>query len=403
MGVEPHPLPLAEPERPRLLPDRVRHADAAEVVRERGAPHERDRVRREAHAPRRGLGELRHARRVLAKPRRLEIGERGDGHEGGVDPFARDPDLRKRLDLQRLLPHPRLVQLGEHLVEVARGEIGESRLVRRARSTLDDCACLLGAGGGEKDGDVSRHVQETHRQRDRVAAGDTREPQPVPALEDVFERRLGARAEAEPPGEPLRHLAVHRQRLAGRRKAVGDGLLDHGGAELRGATEADVRPEEREDLRGVARVDERERGPRHDVVAVQLRRLVPVRGAPGGVKERDVVRVDELLRGCSGELAETDREHGGAQRVLERLPGAEVGREREGADHLGSADGPLAGRQPCRACRGILRRHVGMLPPFDGAERSTIPRARRSSGAGLKPARRTHVRHFAGNRATVEA
>jgi len=107
---------------------------------------------------------------------------------------------------------------------------------------------------------------------------------------------------------------------------VGNGLLDHGGAELRGATEADVGPEERKDLCGVARVDEREHGPRHDVVAVQLRRLVSVRGAPRGVKERDVVRVDELLRRCSGELAETDREHGGAQRVLERLPGAEIGR-----------------------------------------------------------------------------
>ena len=51
---------------------------------------------------------------------------------------------------------------------------------------------------------------------------------------------------------------------------------------------------------------------------------------------------DELLRRCTGELAESDREHGAAQRVLERLTGAEVGREREGADHLGGADRLLA-------------------------------------------------------------
>jgi hypothetical protein len=60
------------------------------------------------------------------------------------------------------------------------------------------------------------------------------------------------------------------------------------------------------------------------------------------VEERDVVGVHEFLRGCSGELTEADRKHGGAQRVLEWLPGAEVGREREGTNHLGSADRPLA-------------------------------------------------------------
>ena len=217
---------------------------------------------------------------MLAQPRRLEVGERGDGHEGSVEPLAGDPDLGRRLDLQRLLPDPRLVQPGEDVVEVARGELGQARLVGRARSTLDHRARLLRSGGGEKDGDIPRHVQEAHRQRDRVAADETRESEPVPALEDVLERRLGPRAEAEPPGETLRHLAVHRQRLAGHRKAVGDGLLDHDGAQLRGATEADVRPEEREDLCGVARVHERERGPGHDVVAIQLRGLVSVPGAP---------------------------------------------------------------------------------------------------------------------------
>ena len=128
-----------------------------------------------------------------------------------------------------------------------------------------------------------------------------------------------------------------------------------------GRPDPDVGPVEREHLRRVGRVDEVEGGSVRDVVAVQLRRLVPVRRAPGGVEERDVVGVRELLRRRSGELAETDREHGGAQRVLERLPGAEVGREREGADHLGGADRPLGRRaaaprvpppgDPARACR----------------------------------------------------
>ena len=67
--MESNALPLAEAEGSLLLPDRVRHADASEVVRERGAAHERDGVVREAHSPRGGLGELGHARRVLAQPR----------------------------------------------------------------------------------------------------------------------------------------------------------------------------------------------------------------------------------------------------------------------------------------------------------------------------------------------
>ena len=86
-----------------------------------------------------------------------------------------------------------------------------------------------------------------------------------------------------------------------------------------------------------------------DVIAVELRRLVTVRCASRSVEQRDVVRVDELLRGRAGELSQTDREHGGAQGVLERLSGTEVCREREGADDLGRAD------------RSGIVPHVGIL------------------------------------------
>jgi hypothetical protein len=115
---------------------------------------------------------------------------------------------------------------------VPRGELGKSRLVRGARSTFDDCPCLVGAGGGEEEGDVPRHVEETHRYRDRIAAG-VRESPSVPAREDVLERHLDARTEVEPPGEPLRHLAHRRECVTRPRARVGDGVVDHGGAELR--------------------------------------------------------------------------------------------------------------------------------------------------------------------------
>ena len=56
------------------------------------------------------------------------------------------------------------------------------------------------------------------------------------------------------------------------------------------------------------------------------------------MKERDVVGVREFLRRRSGKLAEPDGQHGGAQRVLERLSRTQVGGEGEGANDLGGAD-----------------------------------------------------------------
>ena len=282
--------------------------------------------------------------------------------------------------------------------EAARGEIGQSRLVCPARPLLDHRAGGLRSSGGQKT-EMSRATC-TSRIGKGIASppATTREVQAVPALKDVFECRLGARTESEPSGESLRHLAVHGQCLAGRRQAVGDGLLDHDGTELRRAAESDVRPEERDDLLGIARVDERERGPRHDVVPVDLRGLVSVRRATRGVQERDVVRIDELLRRRSGELAQPDREHRGAQRVLERLPRPEVGRQRQRTHHLGRTDRPLPGRRPSCACCRILRVHGDTLtrsrPPILTAEWSGAPAVARhtrpstvsDSGARRRPA-----------------
>ena len=220
-----HALPLAEPERAGLLPDRVRDADAAEVVRERGAPQE---VTESAGRP------MRHAAASASSATPVEC-SRSQGdlspviaaivRERRVDPVAREPDQRRRLALEPDLPHPRLVELGEHLVEVPRGELGEPRLVGAARSPLDDRACLS-PPGGQEERDVPRHVQEAHRQRDLVA-GHVRESPPVPAREDVLERLLDARPQAEPAREPLRHLAHRRERLAGPRAGALDGILDH--------------------------------------------------------------------------------------------------------------------------------------------------------------------------------
>ena len=145
------------------------------------------------------------------------------------------------------------------------------------------------------------------------------------------------------------HIVANASRALGPALAIASSTS--GLADLRGPADADVRAVEREHLRGVGRVDQEERGSVRDVVVEHLHRLVPVRGAAGGVQQRDVVGVRKLLRRRSGQLPETDREHGGAQRVLERLPGAEIGRERQRADHLGRADRLLVSSHSSDATR----------------------------------------------------
>src|SRR6185437_15227293 len=97
-----------------------------------------------------------------------------------------------------------------------------------------------------------------------------------------------------------------------------------------------------------------------DVIAEELRGLVPVRRAARRVEQRDVIRVRELLAGGAGELAEPDGKHGAAQRVLERLPRAEVRGDGQGGHHLGEADGLLDLRSR-RANRGLRWAHRAIL------------------------------------------
>jgi hypothetical protein len=123
--VQAHALPVAQSERPRLLPDRVRHADAAEIERERRTPHLCDLAGREVQAPCRSLGQLRHGLGVSAQPARLEIGERRGDAERGIDLVAGDPALWRRLAGDRLVPDLRFVQAEQEVVEVLDRESGE--------------------------------------------------------------------------------------------------------------------------------------------------------------------------------------------------------------------------------------------------------------------------------------
>jgi hypothetical protein len=280
--VQPNALPFAEPECGGLLPDRVWHAYAAEVVGERCAPEERHFVLVQVRPPRGSLGELRDGRAVLTQPRRLQAGDRGDRREAFFDRLTVQPDRGRRLDRERVLPHARLVELREYRVQVRDRQLDQARLVSGAGALLEHCTRTLGPGCGEEQRGVLCDMQQADRERD-LLAGHGRDPQPVPAREHVSERRLDARAQAEPDGEPLCDLAHRFKRFASPRTGLRDRLLKHLGAHLGRPSEPDEGAIELEYLVRLGGVDQVERGPVRDVVAEQLARLVPVGGAAGGV------------------------------------------------------------------------------------------------------------------------
>jgi hypothetical protein len=105
-----------------------------------------------------------------------------------------------------------------------------------------------------------------------------------------------------------------------------------------------------------------------DVIAEQLRSLMPIRRAARCVQERDIVGVGQLLGGCSGKLAELNGQHGGAHRVLKWLPGSEVGRDRECANDLRSADRPLRRARHCCDAPDVLCRHITTLLLLSGKQ-----------------------------------
>ena len=148
----------------------------------------------EIRAPGGGLGELGDGRAVLAQPRRLEpviaaiaakpasIGSPCSQIGGKARSRARSPTSAAR-------PTRRASRRGSR----RRARPAAAHRRRPAR-LLEHGARLVGARGGEEQRGVLGDVQETHRQRDRLARGG-REAEPVPAREDVLERLLDARAQ----------------------------------------------------------------------------------------------------------------------------------------------------------------------------------------------------------------
>ena len=259
MRVEPDPLPLSEAEPSGFLPDRIRHADAAEILRERCASQERYGSRRQSQTPRGGLCEIGDAGRVLAKPWRLETGERGDGHERCVD-FSPGIQTCGNGSISSTCSHIRVSSSSARISSKFRRASSASRGSYAAPVRRSMTPRASTGPAAERKREMSRPTCKRRIGNGIASPRDVREPPSVPAREHELQRSLDARAEVEPPRETLRDLAHRRKRIAGARAGVGDRVLDECGADLRWAACPDVRPVERKHLRRAGRIDEVEGG-----------------------------------------------------------------------------------------------------------------------------------------------
>jgi hypothetical protein len=338
LGVQPYLLPLDHAERRRPVPDRVRDARAPEVVDVARAPDACSLVLAETQSPGRGLGQLGDGPRMSEPPRRLQVDEVGERRTSLVERRGVESALLAGLGLDQRRPGRLGVQPPEQLARVRSEERRELRVVGTACAAPHGRRRLVESDRGLVDARVPRHVEEPRRDRNGVAACSGREALAVPALERAAERVLDALGEGEPCRELTGDLAVHGEHPPHHRTARRQHSGGHHRTQHRRSAVAGAGPGEAGDVVEPRDVDDGELDPRPDVVAVHRGHLVRVRRASGRVHQRGVVRGGELGLGHAREPSEPDGEDRRPERVLERLAGAKICRQRERADQLDRPD-----------------------------------------------------------------
>ena len=207
--VLPHLLPFAVGQRPLLLPHARRHARAPDVVHVAGAPHLRDRLRAQAQPLGRARRQLRHARRMPARVRRLQIRERAHRLQRAVDRRLVDVVGRARLGGDRRVPHrtPRPAPPGSR---------PRPRAPSPPASGPAPCPPAPPASPPRPSTPpvaverlrVVGDLHDAHRQRDRLALLLARRPLAVPPLERVPQRLAHAHRTPEIVRQRLRDLAL---------------------------------------------------------------------------------------------------------------------------------------------------------------------------------------------------
>ena len=355
---------------PGALPDRVGHADATDVVDERGPAHGRHGVIVETKTPGGGFGEVGHAGRVPEGPRRLEVREVCDGAADRIELLLAYVAPGRRLGGERRLP--RLVQVGQQLSRGATEHRGERRVVGRTGPSVHDGDRRLETPGPVEHLGVARERHHARRPADRLTGGAGREALAVPALERLQQAALHSLWESEPLRQPARDFAGGRVHLARAPLPLGEGGRQLGDAARRG----DRTHEPRQLLAAARGVDRRERRPSSDLVTERCAHHVRVGRAAEVAQLRRVVDDRQLPGLHARRLGEPRGDHARAQRMLERLSHAKVGRERDRGHHLGQAE-LLHMRifAQWRPTESPMSQNIGGHRPTNSARRSALPRS----------------------------
>jgi len=138
IGMKPHPFGLRVAERAGLVPDGVRHAQAAQVVDQPGPPDQRrGRLTQPEHA-RRLPGQVGHATRMADGVRRLHVGEVGDGLQRGIDVRLGQPHAQGRFRADDRVPAAGLVQAREQSGRLADEHVHDLRVELRPTQASKD-------------------------------------------------------------------------------------------------------------------------------------------------------------------------------------------------------------------------------------------------------------------------
>ena len=276
---------------------------------------------------------------MAADPRRLEVGEVGEGREHRIETFGPDGREGLRLGGQHALP----LVLGL----ASRGGVAnlperldDRRVVRPTAPPAQPFARVRALHGRQVG--VPGHHDHTNGERDRVALEPRGEALPVPPLVGMSESVDDRLAQARTAREHRPDLAVRRQRARHAfrvRKATGHQPQ----ASHRSLVGRDAARELRQDLAARAHHDRSHGGVEGELVATDRRgALRRIRGATDEAKERELVDGSKRVRPASHRIGERSGGHTRTEGVAQRLTGAEVRRERHRGEEL---------RQPKRAGR----------------------------------------------------
>ncbi len=334
VGVESDPLPFAGPERPGLVPNRVGHAEAAEVMDQTGAAEGASLPLGQSEPAGRRRRELRHRAGMAECVGRFEIDEVGHRQQRCVESLTGQDDRQRRLGADHRLPGGDVVESREnplclHVQQLR--HVGVKLLSGALARELPDRS---NAADPVRDlAELGQHGQ-ARGSRDLVPLEPLGPPAPVP-------RFVGASEAGENVVGELELLAQD----AGHGGVVGDHLVH-----LAIARDGELQPDAKAVQRRIARPEPTHPGGRTghaaplvlvllrlqtDVVSEPLGLLMGIRMAADVDQQGGVVNRRPRLLIESHPLGQSRRDPALAQDVLHRLTESEIDPQRQRGHELG--------------------------------------------------------------------